>query len=112
VEHAETWGDEVWQAVARRLLWVAFDRARGAMPSYQEHARWRLPAPVVQLVAPGAILAERKMNDATEPRARDDLRARCRATSTGSTRGWPVGCSAARRRTPPTCRSPLRRGCC
>jgi glutathione S-transferase len=75
VERAETWGDEVWQAVARRLLWVAFDRARGAMPSYQEHARWRLPAPVVQLVAPGAILAERKMNDATEPRARDDMRA-------------------------------------
>jgi glutathione S-transferase len=73
VERAEEWGDEVWQAVARRLLWVAFDRARRAMPSYQEHARWRLPAPVVQLVAPGAILAERKMNDATEPRARDDM---------------------------------------
>jgi glutathione S-transferase len=75
VERAEAWGDEVWQAVARRLLWVAFARARGSMPSYQEHARWRLPAPVVALVAPGAILAERKMNDATEPRARDDLRA-------------------------------------
>lgn len=73
VERAETWGDDVWQAVARRLLWVAFDRARGAMPSYQEHARWRLPAPVVRLVAPGAILAERKMNDATEARAREDL---------------------------------------
>jgi glutathione S-transferase len=73
VERAETWGDEVWQAVARRLLWVAFDRARPAMPSYQEHARWRLPAPVVRLVAPGAVLAERKMNDATEARAREDL---------------------------------------
>jgi glutathione S-transferase len=75
VERAETWGDEVWQAVARRLLWAGFDRARGAMPSYQEHARWRLPAPVVQLVAPGAILAERKMNDATQARARADLAA-------------------------------------
>jgi glutathione S-transferase len=73
VERAERWGDEVCQAVARRLLWAGFDRARGAMPSYQEHARWRLPAPVVALVAPGAILAERKMNDATAARAREDL---------------------------------------
>jgi glutathione S-transferase len=75
VERAETWGDEVWQAVARRLLWVAFARAPRTMPSYQEHARFRLPAPVVRAVAPFATLAERRMNDATEPRARDDLRA-------------------------------------
>jgi len=73
VERAERWGDEDWQAVVRRLLWVAFDRSRAAMPSYMEHARWRLPAPVVQALAPGAILAERKMNDATEARARQDL---------------------------------------
>jgi glutathione S-transferase len=75
VERAENWGDEVWQAVARRLLWAAFARAPRAMPSYQEHARWRLPAPVVALVAPGAIFAERKMNDATEARACEDLQA-------------------------------------
>jgi glutathione S-transferase len=75
VERAEAWGDEVWQAVARRLLWVAFARARRAMPSYQEHARLRLPAPVVFALAPFATLAERRMNDATPERARDDLRA-------------------------------------
>jgi glutathione S-transferase len=75
VERAETWGDDVWQAVARRLLWVAFARAPRTMPSYQEHARLRLPAPVVRAVAPLATLAERRMNDATEPRARDDVRA-------------------------------------
>ena len=75
VERAERWGDEDWQAVARRLLWVAFARSRAAMPSYMEHARWRLPAPVVRALAPGAILAERKINDATESRAREDLRA-------------------------------------
>jgi glutathione S-transferase len=73
VERAEAWGDADWQAVVRRLLWVAFARAPRAMPSYQEHARWRLPAPVVAAVAPVAILAERKMNDATEARAREDL---------------------------------------
>jgi glutathione S-transferase len=73
VERAERWGDEDWQAVVRRLLWVAMDRSRAAIPSYQEHARWRLPAPVVRALAPGAILAERKMNDATEARAREDL---------------------------------------
>jgi glutathione S-transferase len=75
VERAETWADEVWQAVARRLLWVAFARAPRTMPSYQEHARLRLPTPVVRAVAPLAALAERRMNDATEPRARDDVRA-------------------------------------
>jgi glutathione S-transferase len=73
VERAEAWGDDDWQAVVRRLLWVALDRSRPAMPSYLEHAWWRLPAPVIRAVAPGAILAERKMNDATEARAREDL---------------------------------------
>ena len=73
VERAEAWGADDWQAVVRRLLWVAFDRSRAAMPSYLEHARWRLPAPVIRAVAPGAILAERKMNDATQARAREDL---------------------------------------
>jgi glutathione S-transferase len=73
VERAEAWGDDDWQAVVRRLLWVAFARSRAAMPSYQEHARWRLPAPVVAAVAPVAILAEQRMNDATEERAREDL---------------------------------------
>jgi glutathione S-transferase len=75
VERAEAWGDEVWQAVARRLLWVAFAGAPRAMPSYQEHARLRLPAPMVLAVAPVATFAERRMNGATEPAARDDLRA-------------------------------------
>jgi glutathione S-transferase len=73
VERAERWADEDWQAVVRRLLWAALDRSRASMPSYLEHARWRLPAPIVRAVAPGAILAERKMNDATEARAREDL---------------------------------------
>jgi glutathione S-transferase len=73
VERAEGWGDHDWQAVVRRLLWVALDRSRASMPSYQEHARWRLPAPVVRALAPGAVLAERKVNDATEARAREDL---------------------------------------
>jgi glutathione S-transferase len=75
VERSEAWGDEVWQAVARRVLWVAFARAPRTMPSYQEHARVRLPAPIVLALAPIATLAERRMNDATESRARDDLRA-------------------------------------
>jgi glutathione S-transferase len=75
VERIERWADEVWQAVARRLLWVAFARSSRAMPSYQEHARLRLPAAVVYAVAPFANFVERKMNDATEERARDDLRA-------------------------------------
>jgi glutathione S-transferase len=75
VERAETWGDEVWQPIARRVLWGGFARAPRAMPSYQDSARLRLPAPVVRAVAPFATFAERRLNDATASAVSADLRA-------------------------------------
>jgi glutathione S-transferase len=52
VEEADRWGDEVFQPVARELIWAGFLRSPGAMIGYSEHSRLRLPAPVVRLNAP------------------------------------------------------------
>ena len=110
VERAEEWGDEVWQPMARRLLWTTFAKAPGAMVSYQDGSRLpRLPAPAVRALAPFVVPVERRLNAAREGAVRADL-SPCPATSTASTAGSPTACSAARRSTPPTCRSPRPRG--
>ena len=44
VEEAERWGDEVFQSVARRLLWPAFERSPGSTPPGLLPAEW-LPQP-------------------------------------------------------------------
>jgi glutathione S-transferase len=75
VERAEEWGEQVFQPIARRLLWVTFARAPGAMTSYQQGSRLaRIPAPVVRTLAPVVTRVERRLNDADEPTARADLR--------------------------------------
>ncbi len=52
VEEADRWGDEVFQPVARELIWAGFLRSPDAMVGYSEHSRLHLPAPVVRLNAP------------------------------------------------------------
>jgi glutathione S-transferase len=75
VERADEWGDQVWQPIARRLLWVTFARAPRAMTSYEQGSRLaRIPAPVVRTLAPVVTRVERRLNDADEPTARADLR--------------------------------------
>jgi glutathione S-transferase len=74
VERAEEWGDEVWQPMARRLLWRTFTIDPRAMPSYQEGARFPLPAPVVRALAPLVNAVERRLNGAEEDAVRADLR--------------------------------------
>jgi len=73
VEDAERWGEEVFQPVARRLLWPSFKRYPRAMPSYNEHAKLQLPAPIVVAVAPVATRIEMAMNVATDDSIRADL---------------------------------------
>jgi glutathione S-transferase len=76
VLEAERWGEEVLQALARRLVWVALARRPRAIPSFQEASKLpRMPRPVVRLVAPAVIAIERRMNDAGDDAARADLRA-------------------------------------
>jgi glutathione S-transferase len=74
VERAEEWGDEVWQPIARRLLWGALRLAPDALPSYGEGSRLRLPAPVVRAAARAIVRAEVALNRASEGAVRADLR--------------------------------------
>jgi glutathione S-transferase len=76
VDEAERWGDEVFQPVARRLLWPAFARHPRAMHAFQEGQRSpKLPMPVVLASAPLITRIEARLNDASEAHARADLQA-------------------------------------
>jgi glutathione S-transferase len=75
VGRAEEWGDEVWQPMARRLLWRTFTMCPQAMKSYQADSRFPLPAPAVRVLAPTVNAVERKLNAADEGAVRADLRA-------------------------------------
>jgi glutathione S-transferase len=76
VLEAERWGDEVFQPIARRILWPSFQRDPAAMHSFQQGSRLpALPLPVIKALAPGVIWAERHLNDATDDAMRADLHA-------------------------------------
>jgi glutathione S-transferase len=75
VERAEEWGDEVWQPMARRLLWRTFTMRPQAMKSYQKGSRFPLPGVAVRAVAPVVNAVERKLNAADVGAVRADLRA-------------------------------------
>ena len=76
VDEAERWGDEVFQPIARRLLWPAFARAPEAMVGFQEGQRApQLPRRVVLALAPLITRVEKRMNAASDDAARADLQA-------------------------------------
>ena len=73
---AEEWGDQVWQPVARRLLWSAFAQDPAVMAGYQPGSKLpALPVGVLKAVGPLVTRVERRLNDASEPEVRADLRA-------------------------------------
>ncbi|MGZ6674181.1 MAG: glutathione S-transferase family protein [Solirubrobacteraceae bacterium] len=74
VERAEEWGDEVWQPMARRLLWRTFTMHPQAMKGYQAGSRFPLPGPAVRALAPLVSAVERQLNGAEEGAVRADLR--------------------------------------
>lgn len=73
VEEAERWGDDVFQPIARRLLWPALQRSPKSIPSFTENSK--IPAPGAALVAAAPVLTrvERRMNAATDAAVRADL---------------------------------------
>jgi glutathione S-transferase len=73
VAEAERWGDEVFQSIARRLLWIAFQRRPRAMTSYLDGSRLPLPAPVVRASAPLIVMVEKRLNAASPEAAARDL---------------------------------------
>jgi glutathione S-transferase len=74
VERAEEWGDEVYQPLARRLLWGALRLRPDALASYSEGSRIRLPAPAIRAPARAIVRAEVALNRASEGAVRADLR--------------------------------------
>src|SRR3954464_13504871 len=52
VERAEEWGDEVYQPIARRLLWGAIRRCPEALVSYSDGSRIPLPNPAIRAAPP------------------------------------------------------------
>lgn len=73
VLRAEEWGDQVFQPIARRLLWPALRRRPAAMPGYAEGSRIPLPALAVRAMAPVATRIEMRLNGADEGAVRADL---------------------------------------
>jgi glutathione S-transferase len=75
-EEAERWGDEVFQPIARRLLWTAFHRHPRSMHAYQEGGRGpKLPMPAILAAAPLITRIELRMTKATPEAVRADLEA-------------------------------------
>ncbi len=73
VLEAERWGDEVFQPVARELIWAGLVHRPEAMVSYSEHSRLPMPAPAVKLIAPGIARLGRRVNKTSDAIARSDL---------------------------------------
>jgi glutathione S-transferase len=75
VEEAERWGDEVFQPVARELIWAGFTRHPAAMVSYSEHSRLPLPPLAIRLSAPLIARLGARLNRTSEDVARAALEA-------------------------------------
>jgi glutathione S-transferase len=75
VEEAERWGDEVFQPIARRLIWPAMVRSPEAIVSYSEHSRLPLPAPVLRASAPVVARMSAKLNQSDDATATRELAA-------------------------------------
>ena len=75
IEEAERWGDEVFQATARKLIWVGIKHSPSAIVSYGEHSRLRLPAAAVRISAPLIASLEVQLNRTNDEVARSTLRA-------------------------------------
>lgn len=74
VARAEEWGEEVYQPIARRLLWAVLRRQPDALAGYAEGSRVPLPRQAIRALAPAACRLEAAMNGATDDEVRADLR--------------------------------------
>jgi glutathione S-transferase len=75
VLEAERWGDEVFQPVARRILWVTLRDHAAAAPSYSEGGKLKLPGFALRASMPLIARVEMKMNGSTPQARAEDLRA-------------------------------------
>ena len=75
VEQAEAWGEEVLQAVPRRLVMNALKRDSSRIASYLEGARIGIPTSLAARTAAPFAMASRHFNRATDGNAERDLAA-------------------------------------
>lgn len=70
---AEQWGDDVFQGVARRILWMMIKANTSAAPSFFEGAKLQLPNPILRASTPTIARIELRINDADHGTLKDDL---------------------------------------
>jgi glutathione S-transferase len=75
VEEADQWGDEVLQALTRRLTWWALRRRPTAILSYAEDSRLPFPPALTRALTPLIAPIEWSINDVSQAKAREDLAA-------------------------------------
>ena len=73
VEAADSWGNEVLQAVARRLIWNALGHDRSTIASYLEGAKLGIPTQVAARTAAPIAADARRYNHAGDEAAARDL---------------------------------------
>jgi glutathione S-transferase len=75
VERAEEWGDEVLQALARRLTWAVLKRVPRAAESFSENANLPVPTWLARPSLPLVAKASARLNKESDESTRVDLRA-------------------------------------
>lgn len=75
VEQAESWGDEVLQPIARRILWNALRRDRAPLVSYSEGARLGVPVGLAVKTGQPLVALSARLNEASDENVRADLAA-------------------------------------
>jgi glutathione S-transferase len=75
VEEAETWGDQVLQPLARRVVWFSLRKRPDAMPSFLAKSKLPVPAWMAKLSGPGTAMVEWKLNAVSQEAVRADASA-------------------------------------
>jgi glutathione S-transferase len=73
VEEADQWGDEVFQDVARELVWAGMLNNPSALVSYARNSKLPLPAPAIKLSAPLVARMSARLNRTNDEVAHKDL---------------------------------------
>jgi glutathione S-transferase len=73
IEEAERWGDEVLQAVPRRIAWYAFGRDRSTVKEFLAGYKLGVPTSVAAATAAPIIAAEKRINKSTPDAVQADL---------------------------------------
>ena len=75
VEEAETFGDEVLQPVARRVLWNSLRRDKSPLRSYSAGARLGVPVGLAVKTAAPIVALSARFNEASDENVEADLQA-------------------------------------